>query len=208
MTAIEKIDKYATEIKKMLDTLDAKTEVQYYCEFGNEELEELFLEKLEDISIVDDDGEEKYLLGNVDTLVEEFFRHPEVIKERLQFYDESEEDDEEDDEEVEDEEIEDDEDPPKHLLSREEEAELYDDDDFEDEEIDVSTPFDDQDDELCELNSDLEGEEEDEELEEDKNYINFYVQLADDRYININYSPQFDENFNIIGVVRDITLDI
>lgn len=208
---ISKIDKYAGEIKKMIDKLDPKTEIYYSCEFGNEDLEEIFLEQLQDVSILIDDteenaeAEEKYLLGNIDTVVDEFFKKTEVIKERLQFHDE--------DEDVEDDEEENTDDYLDEIENAvcEDEANIYDDDDFEDHEIegDEDEVEDDEeiendDDEEIE-NDDDEGEDFDEEV---KNYINFYIPLKDERYINISYTPQFDENFNITGIERNITLEI
>lgn len=197
MEIISKIDKHAGEIKKLLDGLDPKTEVEYYCEFGNEELETIFLAQLEDVSLINDDGEEKYLLGNVDNVVEEFFKKEEVIKERLQFYDPEaedieEDDDEDDEEEDDDEEVLDEESDDDVLDGEDEDDEIGDDE----EEVNIE-------DEICKL------EDENSEIDEEiKNHIKFYITLKGDRYINIFYIPQFDDKFNLTGVKREISLEI
>lgn len=196
MEIISKINKYSCEIKKMLDTLDPKTEVYYSCEFEDENLEEIFLEQLQDVCIPEEEAEERYLLGNIDTLVEEYFKKPEVIKERLQFHVEDEENQDESSEDTDEylDEIE------NAVCEREEGSNRI--EEIDDEELD---------DEIDEeLDEELDEEElEEEELEESKNYINFYVPLgATERYINISYTPKFDEDFNITGIERNITLEI
>lgn len=186
-TVTDKIQKCVSDLQQLIG-LDPKTPIFNSSWFENEELEELFVQKLQEYE--EEDG--SYLLGNIDTVVSEFLASDEVQEKIFEFYVG---DDENNCEDIEDE-IDDDMD-----------CEGNDEEEIEEEEAEEEIEEAEEEDEAG-VETEDEAEEDAEEIDETKNHINFFIPLTSTQNITISYSVKFNEVFEYIGCERKININI